>query len=69
MSYGPTDNADLISLQLNNFPNITEISPSLVAEALLLHQSGWKHFSISSESEGHFEESTFDQSYPSHSCT
>jgi hypothetical protein len=51
---------DLISLQLNNFPNITEISPSLVAEALLLHKSGWKHFSISSASEGHFEESTFD---------
>jgi hypothetical protein len=51
MSYGLTDNADLISLQLNNFPNITEISPSLVAEALLLHKSGWKHFSISSASD------------------
>jgi hypothetical protein len=64
MSSGPTDNADLIFLQLSSCPNITEISPSLVAEVLLLHQSGWKHFSISSESESHFEESTFDQSYP-----
>jgi hypothetical protein len=64
MSSGPTDNADLIFLQLSSFPNITEISPSLVAEVLLLHQSGWKHFSISSESESHFEESTFDQSDP-----